>query len=133
LDERFRLPKGAMDKLPGYEKFGFAVFKLKAGEQKVHPMAFEFPTATPRRLFFPTVHIHDGKVHDRATFDHALYCQSAPALRLHTLTWTESTSTAKKFVDAKKAEGIVLADEHCYKRQLKSMLPNKDTFVDALP
>src|SRR5262245_18802043 len=76
LDERFRLPNNAFEKLPGYKTFGFAVFKLKAGEQTVHPMAFEFPTASRTRLFFPTVHIHDGKVHDRAGFDHSLYCQS---------------------------------------------------------
>ena len=74
LDERFRLPPQSFDKLKGYSKFGFAVFKLKAGNQKVHPMAFEYPSSSPR-LFFPTVHIHDGKVHDRATFDHDLYCQ----------------------------------------------------------
>src|SRR4029079_513166 len=112
LDERFRLPGNAFDKLAGYKKYGFAVFKLKPGEQKVHPMAFEFPTASTSRLFFPTVHIHDGKVHDRAGFDHALYCQSTASSRLQVLAWDESGSVARKFVDAKKAEGIILAGEH---------------------
>ena len=40
-----------------------------------HPMALLFPTRTPDALFFPTVHIHDGKVHDRETFDHTLFMQ----------------------------------------------------------
>src|ERR1051325_2280465 len=66
LDERFRLPEKAFDELPTYKKYGFTVFKLKPGAQKVHPMAFEFPTALTSQLFFPTVHIHDGKVHQRA-------------------------------------------------------------------
>ncbi|HZV35537.1 MAG TPA: hypothetical protein VFB72_13270, partial [Verrucomicrobiae bacterium] len=44
LDPRFRLPKDAWKKLPGYHDYGFAVFKLKPrGLQKVHPMAFSFP------------------------------------------------------------------------------------------
>src|SRR5207248_7445223 len=73
LDERFRLPTGTWDQLPQYKQYGFTVFKLKPGAKVIHPMAFEFPRAAPARLFFPTVHIHDGKVHDTATFDHALY------------------------------------------------------------
>src|SRR5205814_5677001 len=40
LDERFRLPKAAWKLLPAYESYGFAVFKLKPGAMKVHPMAF---------------------------------------------------------------------------------------------
>src|SRR5262249_17924242 len=109
---------------------GFTVFKLKAGAQTVHPMAFEFPTALKARLFFPTVHIHDGKVHDRAKFDHTLYCQSAPSLQLRVLTWAESNRPAGKFVDVKKAEGIVLPNEHCRKLELDGVLDNKDTFVE---
>src|SRR5262249_5892993 len=62
LDERFRLPPDAWKQLPQYETYGFAVFKLKSGEKKVHPMAFSFPREKARTLFFPTVHIHDGKV-----------------------------------------------------------------------
>ena len=76
LDERFKLPPSTWDDLPGYKDYGFAVFKLKKGEQKVHPMAFEFPRGDTRKLFFPTVHIHDGKVHQTAGFDHA--CTASP-------------------------------------------------------
>src|SRR5262245_34353387 len=66
LDERFRLPAGTWDDLPAYKEFGFAVFKLKSGEKEIHPMAFEFPRRNKKELFFPTVHIHDGKVHKSA-------------------------------------------------------------------
>jgi hypothetical protein len=132
LDERFRLSPKAFDELPGYAHYGFAVFKLKPGEQQVHPMAFEFPTASSARLFFPTVHIHDGKVHRKADFDHALYCQSSEMHRLKLSDWTESPRLAVQFMDVEKSAGIVLGDEHCYKRELRGSLPNKDTFVDAL-
>ena len=78
LDKQFRLPDGVWEKLPLYKEFGFAVFKLKKpekGEQTVHPMAFEFPRASKRILFFPTVHIHDGTVPAKARFDHSLFAQ----------------------------------------------------------
>jgi hypothetical protein len=52
LDERFRLPAGVWEKLPQYEKYGFAVFKLKPGSTKKHPMAFSFPRANPKAVFF---------------------------------------------------------------------------------
>lgn len=76
LDERFRLPADVWPQLPGYHEFGFAVFKLKPGRSKIQPMAFTFPTARPEEIFFPTLHIHDGKIHEKERFDHTLYCQS---------------------------------------------------------
>lgn len=79
LDERFRLPEGAFERLPQYRDYGFAVFKLKQGRQEVHPMAFSFPRRKPDELFFPTVHVHDGTVAEQAAFDHVLYCQGARA------------------------------------------------------
>jgi len=131
LDKQFRLPPSAFKKLPGYNKFGFAVFKLKAGAQSVHPMAFEFRTDMPTRLFFPTVHIHDGAVHAEAEFDHVLYCQPSDALQLKVAEWQESPSLASKFMDVKKSSGIVVAEEHAYKRELRGNLPNRDTFAEA--
>ena len=131
LDKQFRLPPSAFKKLPDYKDFGFAVFKLKPGTQHVHPMAFEFRTALPSRLFFPTVHIHDGQVHAEAEFDHKLYCQPSDALQLKMAEWEKSPSLANKFMDLKKAANIILAEEHCYKHELRGMLPNKDTFAEA--
>jgi hypothetical protein len=76
LDPRFRLPPTVWSELPVHDH-GFAVFKLRqtAGEVRIHPMGLRFPTRDPARIFFPTIHIHDGKVHKHARFDHALFYQ----------------------------------------------------------
>jgi hypothetical protein len=76
LDPRFRLPEHVWHALPVYADYGFAVFKLRAGQEaRIHPMAFRFPTRDDRRLYFPTVHIHEGTFQETAVFDHALYFQ----------------------------------------------------------
>ncbi len=125
LDARFRLPEGVWEKLPQYKEFGFAVFKLKKGERKIHPMAFDFPRADKEILFFPTVHIHDGTVPAKATFDHALFCQTGDA----PLRWEESPALAASFVDIKKSLGIVDPDGHVYRIVLKGEHANKDVGV----
>jgi hypothetical protein len=129
LDERFRLPEGVWEKLPQYKEFGFAVFKLKKPEKdrsKVHPMAFEFPRLDKKVLFFPTVHIHDGKVSEKAKFDHSLFCQvtSDPPLK-----WEESPELADSFVKVKETEGIVDGNAHVYRKLMKGSFENKDVLV----
>jgi len=126
LDEQFRLPAGTWDKLPTYKDYGFAVFKLKAGEKKIHPMAFEFPRADPKKLFFPTVHIHDGKVHKTATFDHALYCQVKDE---DVTSWKESPRLASSFMRIAKTAGLVDKDGHVYRLVMKGRKTNKDTWL----
>jgi hypothetical protein len=128
LDEQFRLPEGVWDRLPQYKEFGFAVFKLKKpqkGEQQVHPMAFEFPRAARQVLFFPTVHIHDGMVHPKANFDHALFCQVEDPPPV----WEESPSLADVFVRVKDAQGIVDGNAHVYRRLMKGPFDNKDVVI----
>ncbi len=129
LDERFRLPAGVWDGLPRYKEYGFAVFKLKKGVARIHPMAFEFPRAKPEELFFPTVHIHDGKVHDRAGFDHSLYCQRTGKPELQLLDWLESTQPAGLFMKTSKAQGLIDGDEHCYLKELRGMHKNEDIIL----
>ena len=129
LDERFRLPQDTWDKLPAYRNYGFAVFKLKPGEAKIHPMAFSFPRRDTKTLFFPTVHIHDGQVHPKAGFDHALYCQPSEHERLEVRSWRESDANARRFMEIDKAKSLVLADQHCYQKPMRGQLPNRDTFV----
>ncbi len=124
LDARFRLPTGTWDQLPAYKSYGFAVFKLKP-QTKVHPMAFSFPRATPGTLFFPTVHIHDGKVHPQAHFDHVLYHQATGMLAAHG--WDETPDLASKFMTMLKCQGMIAADQHCYRKALRGTLPNQDT------
>jgi hypothetical protein len=129
LDERFRLPTSVWEKLPQYKDYGFAVFKLKKGASKVHPMAFEFPRANPEQLFFPTVHIHDGRIHPRAKFDHALYCQRAGNDKLELTDWQESTTPAGLFMKVKKAQGLLEPDEHCYLKELRGQYKNEDVVL----
>lgn len=126
LDERFRLPAGTWDKLPAYRNHGFAVFKLKSGNAKIHPMAFSFPRENPAQLFFPTVHIHDGEVHKDADFDHTLYCQRGPSDQFTLLNWEESIRPVGLFMQTPKSKGVLDSGEHCYRLRLAGTLPNKD-------
>jgi hypothetical protein len=133
LDKQFRLPDGVWEKLPQYKEFGFAVFKLKKpekkdGEQKVHPMAFEFPRSDKGVLFFPTVHIHDGTVPAKAKFDHSLFCQVGDVAPMN---WEESPGLADSFVKVKETKGIVDANAHVYRKLMKGSFENKDVGLTA--
>lgn len=127
LDPRFRLPTGAWDKLPQYRAYGFAVFKLKPGATAIHPMAFSFPRAEASRLFFPTVHIHDGNVHHTARFDHALYCQTESAPK----DWWPSVGPAKTFVRVDQAHRLIDGDRVCYQHTIVGQRPNHDIWLGA--
>lgn len=133
LDPRFRVPEAAWDALPHVADWGFVVFKLRKGtNQEVHPMAFWFPARNPRRLFFPTVHVHDGTAPPRARFDHTLYCQLASGGGFsgdELGRWQESPQPAEGFVKVGEAQELVTGDEHVYRLRLRGTLPNEDTFV----
>ena len=137
LDPRFRLPDQLWAQLPQYRDYGFAVFKLKAGENEVHPMAFEFPTCYPTTLFFPTVHIHDGQVHAHAQFNHILYCQ---ADGFHQ-NWEHSVDSssrfqpinAMQFVDMEKSQGVVEPTLPIQKLHISGMQANTDFLLDQVP
>jgi hypothetical protein len=127
LDERFRLPATTWDALPTYKEYGFAVFKLKKGEKTIHPMAFEFPRKDKTRLFFPTVHIHDGKVHKTAMFDHTLYLQRSAGE--NTMHWNESNRPAGHFLKIDKTAGLVDKSLHVYRLVLRGRKTNQDTIL----
>lgn len=129
LDERFRLPDGALEKVGIYKDYGFAVFKFKAGNQKIHPMAMTFPSRFADRLFFPTVHIHDGEVHEKESFDHNLYAQCTQRGGRALLTWEESQGNAVVFSQAGLSEGLIDATKHVYRLRLKGELKNEDQFL----
>jgi hypothetical protein len=129
LDTRFRLPTGVFDAVPELAGAGFAVFQLDAGAQQVHPMGLAFPTTDPRRLFFPTLHVHDGEVHPRATFDHTLYLQR-PVHRFGRADgWIESAGVARRDVATEASGGLVRRGRHVYRHQLSGSLPNRDTWA----
>jgi len=77
IDPRFAIKKDVWSRIPTYHDYGFAVFQLKLLSGTPHPIAFEFETRLRDTVFFPTVHIHDGTVHDKDRFHHALYLQDA--------------------------------------------------------
>lgn len=128
LNEEFRLPTDVWDKLPQYKDWGFAVFQLKKGEKKIHPMAFDFPRRDPMLLFFPTVHIHDGSVPAKAKFDHMLFCQLSGGEMVSD--WEESPQHAESFVKKlSEAKGIGEAKAHVYRKVMRGTLKNQDTVI----
>jgi hypothetical protein len=159
LDVRFRLPGDVWDALPMYADWGFCVFKLRAKPSSIersrgpldrvlgwlggagsppppkrrdfHPMAFEFPRRDPTRLFFPTVHVHDGAVHAKAWFDHSLFCQVRPDLEAvasihHGTTWERSFSAPSAMPDAVR---WLDPDAHVYRQTIAGTHPNRDVHV----
>ncbi len=129
LDERFRLPSGVWDQMPFYNDFGFVVFKFRQVDAEIHPMAFAFPRKDPARLFFPTVHVHDGQVHDKEDFDHILYCQKIPGDAFALTDWQESPELPAAAVNIVAARGIVDPRLHIYRKAMKGHLPNTDTVL----
>lgn len=132
LDARFKLPTEVWDHLPQYHDYGFAVFKLKPEAKDfrtIHPMAFEFPRADPKRLFFPTVHIHDGRVHASARFDHGLFCQEGPKEEFHLAAWEESVRPAGQFMKSELCAGLVAPDLRCRFLVLQGQYKNEDVWL----
>lgn len=123
LDAQFRIEDAVWDELPEYSDFGFAVFKLRADARTVHPMAFEFPVRNPKFLFFPTVHIHDGKVEPNAYFDHDLYCQASAD-------WMRSYDNAQAFMNIALTQGIVAPDKRVEHLTVRGMHPNSDILLE---
>lgn len=120
LDPRFRMPEVLFDAVPHYGDYGFAVFQLQSGTHTIHPMAFTFPTREPGKLFFPTVHVHDGRFHKTAHFDHALYYQHARG---------SSDDEVAMVPPSQAYEGLVALDQRVSRRKLHGKLANADTWV----
>jgi len=129
LDERFRLPKNTWKAMPRYRNYSFVVFKFRKGNQEIHPMAFEFPRSYPNRIFFPTVHIHDGTLEKEAAFDHLLYCQlpADDVMMLHG--WRESPQPAGMFMDRKKSSGVIDPMIHVHRSTVSGIQANTDLWL----
>lgn len=152
IDPRFRLPEGIWDALPQYRDWSFAVFQLRdvaepprglrrvfggLRPKTIHPMALEFPRRFTDRLFFPTVHLHDGTVHPHDAFDHALFWQQNSAdangrFWSQTPTYTttlDTVVTANEHVDIEAARGLIDGESRVYRQNLAGLLPNQDHWV----
>jgi len=143
LDEQFRIPKETWDLLPSYSDYGFAVFQLRHLGGKPHPMAFKFQSrlesGKDASIFFPTVHIHDGKVHDLEEFDHSLFLQ-APSYdeacgnykqetRLVTdpaTGYVRSKWTAEHFCNIGKSKSILKGDSLVHRLEIHGLQKNRD-------
>jgi hypothetical protein len=131
LDPRFRVPPGTIDCVPAYVDWGFAVFQLAPthGLASVHPMAFEFPTRTPARLFFPTVHVHDGTLHAHAEFAHRLYAQGVEPEQ----TWVHRRMPASHpSKPSLQDTDLFELDAPISRRTLFGSYPNTDTWATLL-
>lgn len=137
LDPRFRLPDAVSRAMVAYADYGFAVFQLapevgssadRGARQRVHPMAFSFPTRESKSLFFPTVHVHDGTVPATAAFDHTLYCQDDGVLGA-TLPWQRSLAPLGARMRAAEASGLVVASLDGFALPLHGVRPNVDTIL----
>jgi hypothetical protein len=126
LDPRFRMPDVLFDAVPHYADWGFAVFQLVPGKVTVHPMAFTFPTREPDRLFFPTVHVHDGAFHPTAKFDHALYYQDPTRIEAGGRLGDDAVAGMKP---RETYEGLLDVERPVLRRVLRARLPNEDTFI----
>ncbi len=89
-------------------------------------MAFDFPRKNPDVVFFPTVHIHDGKVHKTARFDHALYAQFRQPLTMDK--WRGSDHTPGAMMDIVRTQGVVTTDR-VYRLKMKEVHRNSDVLV----
>jgi hypothetical protein len=138
VDPRFVLAPDVWTKLPAYADYGFAVFQLKELSGSPHPIALEFDSRLKEQLFFPTVHIHDGSVHEKDTFDHVLYAQASAfdahvddydgpsSIDRHT-GFVRSQGKVAEFADLARAQGLLAAELLLHKVSLQGLLPNRDT------
>jgi hypothetical protein len=132
LDPRFRLPDAVLGGMAAYRDYGFAVFKLRKGEGEVHPLALRFTPRTTDKLFYPTVHVHDGDLPDLAEFDHTLYLQSAD---FEPADWEKAplaVGTVLKLGDApaeSPTRGLVDSGWPLFRRRIQGTQRNRDTWV----
>jgi hypothetical protein len=137
LDPQFTIPKSTWEKIPRYFDYGFAVFQLKELSGRPHPMAFEFTSRWDDRVFFPTVHIHDGEVHTHDHFDHMLFLQHAgfdsvvgryvEAFATDRETgFIRSKEPVAKSSNIDKANGILEPKLLVHRLDLQGSLPNED-------
>lgn len=136
LDPRFRMPSVLFDAVPHYHDYGFAVFQLDAGlhrgeKQVIQPMAMHFPTRAPERLFFPTVHVHDGRFAPAARFDHALYYQTPRADGVEPFPYGLGGDEIGWANPRHDYEGLVAPTQPIVRRRLRGRRPNQDTWIDA--
>lgn len=142
LDAQFVIPKETWEKIPNYAGYGFAVFQLDEAAGKTHPMAMEFETSLKEKVFFPTLHIHDGQVHKLEDFDHYLFMQHAgfdsivdaydgPRHEDPKTGMVRSKELAGNFTTPEKSQGLIDSNLLLHRKRMHGKLPNQDKIVRA--
>jgi len=143
LDPQFSIRKDIWAQIPEYRDYGFAVFQLKKLSGSPHPIAFEFHSRMADKLFFPTVHIHDGTVHAEEHFDHALYMQDArfdaqvgdyagPDEADKRTGYVRSNGKVAAFANVGAAAGVLDGDLLVHRSLVRGLRANKDTLVELV-
>lgn len=125
VDKQFKFDDTVWDKLPQYKDWSFVVFKLKPGTVKVHPMVFKFPSRFTDRVYFPTMHIHDGEIHDEEMFNHKLYYQPEWIKSGDTQIngWKTATTGYRNF------SGILKVKFPILQKEVNGILENNDHWI----
>ena len=129
LDERFRISDDAWKKLPQYRDYGFAVFKLKAGELTVHPMAFSFPRRNPKACSFQPSTSTMAKCMRKRILIMSSIASRANTSHCRSGTGGSRPAMPDRFMKTSKARGLISPEQHCYQKKLHGLLPNRDTLV----
>lgn len=134
LEPQFRIADEIWQQLPQHQHSGFAVFKLREGAGRVHPMAMQFKTAEPTSLFFPTVHVHDGRLRRGAQFDHMLYFQTAKSPTAQLPAGARSAVEQARIpvadhVSLPAMRGIIAEDQPMFRVELSGAFANVDTRI----
>ncbi len=104
-------------------------------------MAFEFKSRFADQLFFPTIHIHDGEVHETEHFDHMLYLQNpawdklvgsyaGPSRADPATGFVRSKAVASQYCRMQQSEGLLAPDALLHRRKVNGNLKNMDYVFD---
>jgi len=123
LGEDYRDAAAALEQLPEYHDYGFAVFKLPADTESMTPVAVEFPTRNAQLLFFPTLTLKEGHVETDSYFDIDLFAQAKAG-------WMRSYDSARSFMDLDRAKDVVDPNLRVERFTVLGIHPNSDIVLD---
>lgn len=137
LDTRFRLPALLWEELPDYGNFGFAVFQLKKGAtdltKQFQPMAYSYRPHNEHSLFFPTTHVHDGRVEPVSLYDHQFYFQLSERFSSVPIQWEIAPILPSNHLDKRYTELVAELQPIARFVLKKKMLPNADYLLESRP
>ncbi len=126
VDWQWKLPTTTLAAHPQYGSFGFMLHVLPAGTNvRVGPVALDFPTRDPSRIFFPTLQSRGGPVPQSVMQDCVLYCQDTPRQGLD-----ETPDPASKTMVVAPPEAILNVHHVVQRQALYGSTENRDTWIE---